>query len=86
MAEGSNGFFSYTTSPIHVLILVASTLLIAVTFLIIVMLWRDNARTSLEKVMWTLIVLLFPVIGTTVVGAALVWNRVQRERSRKTVM
>lgn len=52
----------------HVLVLV---LLLALDVLALVQVWRDRRRSEVVKVVWTLVVVLVPVVG--VLGWAVNW-------------
>ncbi|MFJ3030212.1 PLDc N-terminal domain-containing protein [Curtobacterium sp. NPDC087080] len=52
----------------HVLVLV---LLLALDVLALVQVWRDRRRSDVVKVVWTLVIVLVPVVG--VLGWAVNW-------------
>lgn len=83
-AGSSRGLAVVESSPVHVLVLLASVVLLTLTVAMIVMLWRDSNRNILEKTTWSVIALFFPVIGTVVVGVALVWHRARDAKTRGT--
>lgn len=77
------GFATVDSSPVHLLVLVAAVLLLALTVVMIVVLWQDRDLTVLEKAVWSMIALLFPVLGTVSVGTALVWHRIRSVKRRE---
>ncbi len=82
-AENSGAFTVVDSSPSHVLVLAASAVLLALTITVLIVLWRDRDRTLLEKTVWSVIALLFPVIGAAVVGVALLWHRARDAKRRR---
>lgn len=52
----------------HLLVL---TLLLALDVLALVQVWRDRRRSDVVKIVWTLVIVLVPVIG--VLGWAVNW-------------
>lgn len=80
--EDSSGYVAFESSPAHLLILSLAVLLFATTIFVIVMLWRDSDRSLLEKVIWSAITLLVPVVGPILVGGVLLWQRGRYARSR----
>lgn len=69
--EEMPGYIALETSPFHVLVLVLSVLMIALTVTVLIALWRDSDRPAQEKVTWSVLALVVPILGSVVVGLAI---------------